>query len=171
MDYINPLSDNFILKTVINFLIQITSYINPFHENFFVYKLIDLLGNLLKSLFVPSDNFFSNNFGNIKEKLQTKLGYQAYIDIFGTLEDIDESGATTIDIHNYKVGNLNINMDKFINFSFITKYKDTWYGWVRAFTFVALIAYNINQIYKLIRGTNLADGQQTISNMRGGKRE
>lgn len=29
-------------------------YLNPFSENFFVYKLIELLGNLLKDLFIPS---------------------------------------------------------------------------------------------------------------------
>lgn len=30
-------------------------YLNPLSENFFVYKLIELLGNLLKSLFIPSE--------------------------------------------------------------------------------------------------------------------
>lgn len=131
-------------------------------------SIIELLGNLLQWLFVPSQDYFSSNFGEIKETLQAKLGYQAYIDIFGTLEDITSNGSTVIELNNYQVGNLNINMNNFINFNNIVKYRDTWYGWVRGFMFVALIIYNINQIYKLIRGTNLADGQKTISNMRGG---
>lgn len=33
----------------------IFNLLNPFSEDFFVYKLIDLLGELLKSLFVPSE--------------------------------------------------------------------------------------------------------------------
>lgn len=94
----------------------------------------------------------------IKNNLESKLGYQAYIDIFGTLEDITESGASTVDFKGYQIGNLNISQEKFINFSFITKYKDTWYGWVRGVTFVFLVIYNLNQLLKLIRGINLADG-------------
>lgn len=55
LSYLNPASENFILKGVFNFLSEILSYINPFSENFFVYKLIELLGELLKSLFIPSE--------------------------------------------------------------------------------------------------------------------
>lgn len=170
LNYINPFSENFILKNVINFLSDILSYINPFSQNFFVYKLIELLGNMLKWLFVPDDNFFSSHFGEIKETLQNKLGYQGYIDIFSSLEDISENGATTVNLKGYKIGNLNIDVNKFINFNSILKYKDTWYSWVRAFMFIGLLIYNINQVYKLIRGTNLADSQKTISHI-GGKKE
>lgn len=55
LDYLNPTSENFILKGVFNFLGEILSYINPLSENFFVYKLIELLGELLKALFIPSE--------------------------------------------------------------------------------------------------------------------
>ena len=55
LDYINPFSDNFILKGVLNFLGNILDYINPFSDNFFGHKLLDLLGDLLQSLFIPSD--------------------------------------------------------------------------------------------------------------------
>lgn len=112
----------------------------------------------MRWLFVPSENYFPSNFEMIKNNLESKLGYQAYIDIFGTLEDITESGASTVDFKGYQIGNLNISQEKFINFSFITKYKDTWYGWVRGVTFVFLVIYNLNQLLKLIRGINLADG-------------
>lgn len=56
LDYINPFSENFILKGVLDFLGQMLSYINPLDENFFGYKLIELLGDLLKALFVPSES-------------------------------------------------------------------------------------------------------------------
>lgn len=56
LDFLNPLSENFILIKVWNFLSTIISYINPFDtEHFLGYKLISLLGDLLKSLFVPSE--------------------------------------------------------------------------------------------------------------------
>ena len=56
LSYINPLSDNFILKDLLDWL-------NPFSENFFVYKLLELLGDLLEFLFIPSQerlNAFPN---------------------------------------------------------------------------------------------------------------
>ena len=55
VDVLNPFSDNFILKEVISTIGNILSYINPFSENFFAYKLLELLGELLKSLFIPSE--------------------------------------------------------------------------------------------------------------------
>lgn len=39
---------------------NILNFINPFSEEFFVYKLIELLLDMLKSLFIPSDDFFIN---------------------------------------------------------------------------------------------------------------
>ena len=39
---------------------EVLSFINPFSENFFVYKLIDLLIEAIKSLFIPSGEFFNN---------------------------------------------------------------------------------------------------------------
>ena len=55
LSYLNPFDENFILKDVIDFLGNILSYINPLDENFFGYKLIELLGDLLQFLFVPSE--------------------------------------------------------------------------------------------------------------------
>lgn len=59
------------LKSVLNF-------INPFSEDFFVYKLIDLLINALKSLFIPSDNFFSNYFNELLNWFSDRLGFLSY---------------------------------------------------------------------------------------------
>lgn len=120
----------------------------------------------MKALFIPSDTYFSDNLDNIKLNLQTKLGYQAYIDIFGTMADLTENGAIAIDLENYQVGELNINMPQFINFSNVIKYRNYWYGWVRGIIFVLLVIYNINQVYKLIRGSTLADTEKYLG---GGK--
>jgi len=54
LSYLNPLSDNFILKTIIQTLANMLSYLNPFSENFFGRKIIELLGDLLELLFIPS---------------------------------------------------------------------------------------------------------------------
>ena len=55
LDYLNPFSDNFILKLIIQGIGNILSYINPFSDNFFGKKLVELFGDLLEFLFVPSE--------------------------------------------------------------------------------------------------------------------
>lgn len=70
LSYINPFSDNFILIDVISFLSNILSYINPFNENFLGYKIIELFSNLLKYLFVPSQDHFSE----LEEIINSKFG-------------------------------------------------------------------------------------------------
>lgn len=57
---------------------EVLSYINPFSENFFVYKLISLLIDAIKSLFIPSDDFFSNYFTNLKNWFSDRLGFLFY---------------------------------------------------------------------------------------------
>lgn len=75
IDYLNPFSENFILLKLWDFLSSIISnfsvilsYINPFSENFLGLKLIELLSNLLKALFIPSEEALSNFFLPIQER-------------------------------------------------------------------------------------------------------
>lgn len=42
-------------KVLISGITSLLDYLNPLSDKFFVYKLIELLGELLKSLFVPSE--------------------------------------------------------------------------------------------------------------------
>lgn len=148
-----------------NFLTSIVSYINPFSENFFVYKLIDLLFDLLTLLFVPSSDYFSNKFDNLKANFANRLSYQSYLDIFENTKNIVANEQISIDLNNYSVGSLNLSKSKFIDFSVFDKYKSTYYGWVRGFTFIFLVLYIINHWYKLIRGVDLIN----MSNFKGGQ--
>lgn len=143
---------------------NLLDWFNPFSENFFVYKLIELLGNLLKWLFVPSDNFFNNKVEQIEYNISQKIPYQDYINMFETIKQVDSGKDITIGLNNYNIGGLNFNMSNFINFSWVTGFKETWYSWVRGIIFILLIIYNINQIMKLFRGYNVAEG---ISKMEG----
>ena len=77
---------------------EVLSYINPFSENFFVYKLIDLLIEAIKSLFIPSDDFFSTYFTNLQNWFSDRLGFLFYpfeliIDILNDILNIDFSEA------------------------------------------------------------------------------
>lgn len=58
IDYLNPFSENFILKSVLDFLGNILSYLNPFSENFILKGVLNFLGDILNYLNPFSENFF-----------------------------------------------------------------------------------------------------------------
>ena len=63
-------------KSILGKIGDILSYINPFSENFFAYKLVELIINGLKSLFIPNNLDFLENF---KDTMSDKLGFIASI--------------------------------------------------------------------------------------------
>lgn len=155
LDYLNPLGDNFILKKLWVFLTDIISFLNPSSDNFFGKKIIELIGDLLKTLFIPKEDYFSNKFTTLKESFSERLSYQSYIDIFEQSKLIKGDEQLSIDLDNYVVGSNTLSINKFIDFSIFDKYKSTYYGFVRGFTYIFLVLYVINNFYKLIRGTSL----------------
>ena len=155
LDYLNPLGDNFILKKLWVFLNDIISFLNPLSDNFFGKKIIELIGDLLKTLFIPKEDYFSNKFTTLKESFSERLSYQSYIDIFEQSKLIKGDEQLSIDLDNYVVGSNTLSINKFIDFSIFDKYKSTYYGFVRGFTYIFLVLYVINNFYKLIRGTSL----------------
>lgn len=89
-------------KNIFERIGDLLSYINPFSENFFVYKLIELLINAIKSLFIPSDDFFSTYFTDLKEWFSDRLGFLFYpfeliIDVLSKILNLN-LGAPTFNI-------------------------------------------------------------------------
>ena len=156
LNYINPFSENFILKDIINFLGNLLSYINPFSDNFIGYKLIELLGDLLEWLFIPSDDYFTVKFTDMKDGLLSKLSYDSYISALESINNANVSN-TVVSLDGYTVGNTTVSNSNFINFDFITQHKDTWFSWIRGICFILLALYNINSIYRLVRNEDLVN--------------
>ena len=165
ISFINPFSEDFILKDFFEGFGNLLDWLNPFSENFFVYKLIELLGNLLEWLFVPDDNYFSNNIDDLKSSLSAKIPYEDYIQMFETIQQVESGQDISIDLNGYTVAGKEYGLNNFIDFGWITQYKDTWYAWVRGIIFILLIIYNINQIMKLFRGYSIGEGNsRDVSN-------
>lgn len=61
-------------KNIFQKIGDILSFINPFSENFFGRKLVELILDGLKSLFVPSDDFFTNWFDDMNSWLGDRFG-------------------------------------------------------------------------------------------------
>lgn len=77
LDYINPFSENFILKGVLDFLGNIISYINPFSENFFGHKIIEMFQNLFTFLFVMTEEqeqAYKDKENSINDIIESKFG-------------------------------------------------------------------------------------------------
>ena len=168
ISFINPFSEDFILKDFFEGFGNLLDWLNPFSESFFVYKLIELLGNLLEWLFVPDDNYFNNNIDNLKSSLGEKIPYEDYIDMFGDIENVEGGNTSNINLNGYIVAGKQFGLNNFINFSWILQYKETWYSWARGIVFILLIIYNINQIMKLFRGYSVGDGNSRINESSGG---
>ena len=54
---------------------NILSYINPLSENFFGKKLVELILDGIKSLFIPDNDFFSDYFSEIQNWFSDRLGF------------------------------------------------------------------------------------------------
>lgn len=62
-------------KNIFKKIGDILSYINPFSENFFGKKLVELILDGLKGLFVPEDGFFDTYFSDLKDWFSDRLGF------------------------------------------------------------------------------------------------
>lgn len=157
-----------LLQSILDGIVNLLDWLNPFSENFFVYKLIELLGNLLQWLFVPADDYFSSNIDTLKSNLSVKIPYEDYIEMFGTIENIEGGNTSNIDLNGYTIAGKQFGLNNFINLGLILQYKETWYSWARGIVFILLIIYNINQIMKLFRGYSVGEGSSRISESSSG---
>lgn len=154
--------------TLLQAILNTLNFLNPFSANFFGYKLVNLIVEGIGGLFIPNENFFEDTKNELLNDLEEKLPYEDYINIFSTIKEIDTGvDVEDIGLENYKVGDSTINVNSFIDFSIITKYRETWYSWVRGFCFIFLIIYHINQLTKFLRGFSISDGSITAA--KGGK--
>ena len=137
----------------------------PGGDKWFVSDLLSFLGGLLKDLFVPEDDFFSDKINSLKDDLNYKIPIDNYI---ATLEEIENAGSTStysddiplsVDLNNYNLlDKIKITLNNFIDFSIFSNYKDTWYSWVRVFIYIMLVIYNVNEIIKFLRGFSITNG-------------
>lgn len=82
LDYINPFSENFILKGIIDWL-------NPFSDNFLGKKIIELFEDLFKFLFIPSNERLSAIQNTVMSKFDfvesIKIAINSFKDIINNL--------------------------------------------------------------------------------------
>lgn len=83
-------------KGILSTLQSIFNFFNPFSEEFFVYKLIELLLDMLKSLFIPSEDFFTNWLDDLNSYFGECFGilyypFELLIDFLNNISSINSS--------------------------------------------------------------------------------
>lgn len=117
----------------------------------FIQKFWDALKDFLVGLFVPKDGFWDEKLNTLKATLTSKFGLDGMEDILTSLQNMQAG----------KVPNFTMTLYgqtfTFIDMSFIQN-NITLIHSVAYFVFgFLLIRYNLNNVYKMIRGGSLYD--------------
>lgn len=126
LSYINPFSDNFILKGVLEFLGNLVSYVNPFSENFLGRKLIELFSDLFKTLFIPKQDQFTE----INNKFNEKFGFfeqvkELVVELFSFHSTASYSENNSYPSWNITYQGTTVSI---VDFSLFDKYRGTVHG-------------------------------------------
>lgn len=107
------------------------------------------LGDLFHDLFVPSDSYFEKETGKLQTQIESKVGTEEYTNALNSLTRASRSGLQDIKVNLWGV------TVTLIPFSLINPYISTIQDWTRGFMFVFIVLWQINNMYKLVRGTSL----------------
>lgn len=169
LKYINPFSDDFILKGVLSFLSNILSYLNPFSDNFFGHKIVTLFSDLLKSLFIPSEENLNNLTGTVKDKFEFVETIKIAINsIQNSINNVEGAPSYYIDVGATKF--TNATKLKIIDFSFYAPYKNYSDTVITGFIYAFYIWRLFIKLPNIISGAGGA--VETVSRVesRGGKK-
>lgn len=151
LDYINPFSDNFILKNLIEGVGNIINYLNPFSENFFGYKITEMFKTLLTDLFVPDEELINSKLTEI----QGKFSFVDRIKIAAnSIKELieDTKSAPTLKIN---IGSTKYNESKvitLIDMSWYAPYKQYGDMFISAFMYLLFIWRVYSNLPNIISG-------------------
>lgn len=95
-------------KNIFEKIGDIFNILNPFSKDFFAYKLVDLFLNMLKSLFIPSDDFFTNWIDDINTYFGDTFGilyypFELLIKVLNKISSLNDSTSAVINIPEFKL--------------------------------------------------------------------
>lgn len=123
-----------------------------------ILSFFDTLGNLLKSLFIPSAEFFPSNFNRLKDSFSVKFGFDNYVELLEGLKN---------------VGSGQMDFGGFIDTSMWLPYLDKIHYYIKGFFYAIIIIFNIRMLMWTVRGSSpIAIGESSGKNVssKGGKK-
>lgn len=122
--------------------------------------------SFLIGIFVPEEGYYDNVFNDLKGELAQHIDTSTYQEAFSNLQEINEGETAGLDVNfkNYQIGDRFLSTPKkWVDFDFVLQYKNKWFAWCRAFTWIFFIIYNINQALKVLWGRTATDGSTIVS--------
>ncbi len=119
-----------------------------------------MLGDLLKLIYIPSEDFFSNQFDLIKSALQNKLSVDSFTGVMDSIKSASAGEMPNIEV------TIMGHTATIINFDYFRNVKSTINSWIRGFMFVLLILYNYNMVYTIVRGGGIFSGTGHVKQMK-----
>lgn len=144
-----------ILKSILNAIKSILSFITDF-----LAALLEGLKDLLLSLLVPSDTYFTDSFTDIKNNLSNRLNIDSYTRLFNSDYNDSSIRDITINWHGQEI--------VIVKFTMYENFRNIVNTLIYAFMFFLLAIYNYSQVYKLIRGSDYVSASSTITHIGGG---
>ena len=117
----------------------------------FILGLWDWLIDLVKHLFVPSDNFWDNQLADFKGILEDKFGVEGMQSILTSLQSSKQA-----EIGDFKMSVMGKTF-MIIDMSFVDDNLTLIHSIIYFVFGVLLIKYNLNNVYKTVRGGSLYD--------------
>lgn len=114
-------------------------------------KLIALLTTLLSTLFVPSETFWLENFNELKLLFAEKLDTDSYLSVLDSIKNVTSPSFSDVKLPSIMGSGETI----IIKASYINSALPTIHNWVKGLFFVLLVFYNLNNVYKLLRGGDI----------------
>ena len=124
--------------------------------------IINALKALILALFVPADGFWDENVNDLRKIVTDELDTEDLIDNVDDLGGVSGGQFKDVIVSLMGVDNLEV-----IDADSVNKVLDIIHKWVRGVVFPFLIFYNINQLYKLIRGTSLVEATRNLNRVKG----
>ena len=105
-------------RGILGKIVDILSYINPLSENFFGRKLVELSIDGLKALFIPSNDFFSDWFGDFNEWLGDRFGILYFpieitFDFLNRFNDVEDTGEYVLTVPSFNLSFMDYNVTIF----------------------------------------------------------
>lgn len=123
------------------------------------FQIISDLQDLLIVLFVPSESYFNDKFSGLQDTFSAKFDYD-----LGFAESLQSVNSKTID--NIDVNIMGVSAT-IVDFTYLDTALNFARPVIQAFIYFMLSLFHVNSVYKLLRGTNLVDIKNTVSNVKG----
>lgn len=122
-------------------------------------KLIELLKQLLITLFVPDSDFMQNKMNDVNLKIGSKIGDNDYMNFLDSLKSLEGEP-----IPDGYIGN-----NKVFDASYVNNLADMVKLWQRWFWYILIVLWYMNNVYKMIRGSDAVRGMEYDAHRGGAK--